>query len=54
MTKRPVKLTQQRGEQIFNYHVSAEAYKSYKQAAVKFGYLDPLPTFTVSFYRAIR
>jgi len=53
MTKRPVNLMQQRSEQIFNDHVSVRAYKSYKQAAVKFGYLDPLPMSTTSFYRAI-
>ena len=44
---------QQRSERISNYHVSLQAYKSHKQAAVKFGYLDPLPTSKISFYRAI-
>jgi len=53
MTKRPVNVMQHRSEQIFNYHVSVQAYKSYKQAAAKFGYLNPLPTSKVSFYRAI-
>jgi len=54
MTKQPVNLIQQRSEQTFKYHVSVQAYKSYKQAAVKFGYLDHLPTSTISFYRAIK
>jgi hypothetical protein len=53
MTKLPVNLMQRRSKQIFNYHVSVQAYKSYKNAAAKFGYLDPLPTSTIFFYRAI-
>ena len=53
LTKRPMNLTPYRSEQILNYHISAQAYKSYKQAAVKFGYLGSLPTSTTSFYRAI-